>query len=95
MSLKTFNEIVKDWNDDSENVRNEAIKHIKGLIKNIGKDFHCIKHDIAFGCTEDRCCNCLAGSDDVMCNADYEATDSSGAIKILKHFFNIKEEDLQ
>ena len=33
MKLKTFNELVIDWNDDSERVRKEAIKHIKEFKK--------------------------------------------------------------
>jgi len=73
-------------------LKQEAIKWVKELKKTFQKDFYCLKHNILHDCCED---DCSCPTNELLCNADYEATDSSGAIKIIKHFFNLTEEDLQ
>ena len=77
---------------DVNGFRQESIKIIKRLRETMGKDFYCLKHDVAHNCCEDGC-GCMAH--EMLCNADYEASDSSGIIKFLMWRDGIKEEDLK
>ena len=71
--------------------KQEAKELIKELRKHQEKDFHCLKHKISYNCCDDHGCKCGCADSSVLCNADYEASDSSGAIKVIKFMFNITE----
>ena len=98
LPMKWKLKVSDTWKDgnktvvDIDHVKQEAIKIIKRLKETSDKDFYCIKHDKATNCCDSDGCSC--GGSSMLCNADYEATDSFGAIKVLEWFFNITKEEL-
>lgn len=75
--------------------RAEAVKLVKRLSEISGKDFYCLECDIAFDCCENRICKHSCGDYPIISNSDYEASDSYGAVCVLKYLFNLTEEDLK
>lgn len=89
--LKTLEELRNGFHvvGDRE-LREEAIRWIK-KISNTKEERFCLTHQIGYNLFDKKHGqNC-----ETLDNFDYECTDYDGAIKILKHFFNLTEEDLK
>ncbi len=86
--LKTFNEIVIDWNDVSENVRKEVIKWVKELNKKDGSIL--IQNDLTGG-------PAIRLEDNRMYlrNIIYDPSDRFKVAFFLQYFFNTTEEEVQ
>ena len=84
---------------DERELKTETIKTIKRLRETMDKDFFCLKCNIGFDVLEDKCKHFVSDNgilcNGVLCNADYEATDSKGIIKFLMWKYDLTEEDLK